>query len=252
MKKTIKFNKIYIFLIFISIFPSCMFAFIYDDMVNINNFDGFKISGNLNFSEFLVNGKKVNMKNFLTDSHQGDVIGYYQNYAKEKKLKIIDNKNIKMLAFLLLNNREEFFNPDFDYLFYIDKNKTGNLVAASTNSDRTNVVIMKIPANIDEKINIKKIKKLKLPDELTEILYVNFPGLKSKYNFFYHGVFDTREFDFASEKWLKNLKNEKWQITKLNNDNKSDYKFLFIKKDNDEYFVFFSIIKDKLYFSIIG
>ncbi len=244
-------NKYKYFLILIVILSPFFYAFIYDEIPGLNNFEGFKVIGFSKNSEFLINDKKIKLKTFLTDSHQGDVIGYYLSYAKEKDFEIIDNQYIKNMANILLKYENYYYNPDFDCIFYIDKNKTGNLVIASTVSDKTKVIFMKIPVNINTTINLKKIKNLKLPDEISGILYMKFSEGKNNYTSFYYGILNTSNFNFVIGNWLKKLKEEKWQITELNSKNENN-KFLFLKKNKNEYFITLTIIERKYYLSIIG
>lgn len=230
---------------FVLIFSNFAFALVFDKSNNFSFFiDGFKATGLKNF-DMHINNKKLNMKIYYTSSHQGDVIGYYLDNLKEKNWEILDNNMIASIANFFININEKYKIIDFDYVCFIDSEKKYNLIVAGKSGEITKVTKIKMPENIAEPENLKKVFNLKLPENIKTVFFMD---LKPD-NIAFIGSIEGPNRDFLFNKWFTEIKNEKWQIVDMNTG--SNDKFYFLKKGMSKFFLYIYEKENKIYFSLI-
>jgi len=234
-----------IFLLSFLILNNFVFGLVFDKSNNFNFFfDGFTATRLENF-DMRINNKKLNIKTYYTNSHQGDVIGYYLNYIKEKDLKILDNNMITSIANFFININEKYKITDFDYVCFIDSEKKYNLIVAGQSGAITKVIKIKMPENIAQAENLNKIFNLKLPENIKTIFFLD---LKPE-NMAFIGSIGGPNRKFLFNKWFTDIQNEKWQIIDINI--KSNDKFYFLKKGLNKFFLYIYENKETIYFSLI-
>jgi len=102
--------------------------------------------------EMKINDKKLKATRYESDKDSGDIIGFYQYQAEQKKYTILHNDGLDKMASFFINSGRKAPVYDYDYVFYIDDRKNGYLIAAENDPDKSEVVKVEIDgiSNMDK------------------------------------------------------------------------------------------------------